>query len=327
MSIVLFPNSLVCSQLIITRSAMLQSDECARLLFGAEDGFEGVLVDQFGEFIVGSVFNPEVTDSAADFLKTLENAFPTKRILIRVRRAAAETEAAGFEYHHNERFDFQDLLVAQENKMRFEIRCNPEHDFGIFLDAASARSKVTEISAGLHVLNLFSYTCGFGVAACLGKAASVTNIDPNRDYLAWGKANAALNNVDFKILPDTAQEFLGKHLRRMERGTATHFDLIIIDPPAFGVGRGADRLLRLLWPQIFSAVLQMKPKHVLLMCNDKYFRTRKNFEDMVLKELGGLYSFAEVAQTQKTRTNHLLNRADAFYVEPNVFLGTLTESL
>ena len=181
-----------------------------------------------------------------------------------------------------------------------------------------------EISSGAHVLNLFSYTCAFGVAAALGKAASVTNIDPNRDYLAWGKANAALNKIEFRVLPDTAQEFLGKHLRRLERGTAMHFDVVIVDPPAFGVGRGAERLLRLLWPQMFSAIIQMKPRHVVLMCNDKYFRTRKNFEEMVQGELGEIYSFETLPQAQKTRTRVHEARVDLFYSEPTVLLGKLS---
>ena len=57
-----------------------------------------------------------------------------------------------------------------------------------------------EAARGQRVLNLFSYTGAFGVAAAAGGAAEVTNVDPNRDYLAWSLRNAALNGVKMRVL-------------------------------------------------------------------------------------------------------------------------------
>ena len=48
---------------------------------------------------------------------------------------------------------------------------------GVFLDSRPARELVRSVSAGKRVLNLFSYTGGFGAAASVGVAACSHNVD------------------------------------------------------------------------------------------------------------------------------------------------------
>lgn len=51
-------------------------------------------------------------------------------------------------------------------------------------------------AAGLRVLNLFAYTCGFSVAAIAGGAARVVNLDMSRPALSRGRDNHRLNGHD-----------------------------------------------------------------------------------------------------------------------------------
>jgi hypothetical protein len=139
-------------------------------------------------------------------------------------------------------------------------------------------------------------------------------------------------------LPDTAQVFLRKHLRRLGRASSSAspsprpFDLVIVDPPAFGVGRGRERLVRLLWPEIFSALRTMQPRDLVILCNDKYFRERTRFEDLVRKELGAAYAFrrlgtclnsAELESSTPPALDWSPSVEDPHYMEPVVLAGTL----
>lgn len=324
MTVSLFFQKQTFVEIIQNRIEICEANECVRLMFGKEDGFEGILVDKFGELIVVSIFNPLFFTNEDLILEILENTLNLRKILIRVKKEQSSEDSAGFFYVKSATLDFAEKFLAQEKGMTFEIRCQPENGFGIYLDACSVREKVHEISRGLHVLNLFSYTCAFGVAASLGGALSVTNVDPNKDYLSWGKVNAALNHTDFKVIPDTAQKFLERHLRRLDKGTGIRFDLIVLDPPAFGVGRGADRLLRLLWPQFLSAIKSIAPRYLIIMCNDKYFRTRKNFEEMLRTSLGDVFNFSQIPYFPATRILPGGNQADGFYLEPAAWLGSST---
>jgi 23S rRNA (cytosine1962-C5)-methyltransferase len=85
------------------------------------------------------------------------------------------------------------------------------------------------------VLNLFAYTCSFGVSASLGGAQRVLNLDLSRPYLQWGQQNYRLNELnpdphDF-VYGDTF-DWLGRLARRDSR-----FDLVIVDPPSFSSTR------------------------------------------------------------------------------------------
>jgi 23S rRNA (cytosine1962-C5)-methyltransferase len=93
------------------------------------------------------------------------------------------------------------------------------------------RSWVRDQAAGRSVLNLFAYTCAFGVSARLGGAERVVNLDVSRPYLEWGQANYVLNDlaVDSRdFIYGDAFDWLGRFGRRQ-----TTFDLVVVDPPSF----------------------------------------------------------------------------------------------
>jgi 23S rRNA (cytosine1962-C5)-methyltransferase len=301
---------------------------CLRLCAGRVDGLPGLLVDQFGSLVVGIDYaDPEDNAlTARALLSALAGCLPESHVVAKVR-AAVDGKNAFVSEAASPAVPLPLPLVARECGLAYEVGLDPAHDFGIFLDAARARLYVRGVANGKRVLNLFSYTGAFGIAAAAGGAAEVTNVDPNRAYLAWSLRNAALNGVRMRVLPDTAQDFLAKHLRRVERRTAQAFDVVIVDPPAFGVGRGNDRLLRLLWPQIFESLRVMMPEHIVLLCNDKYFRTRTAFVALVEQELGATHTFTQLGTTldrDASGTQDLLylpTASDPLYIEPTVLAG------
>jgi 23S rRNA (cytosine1962-C5)-methyltransferase len=118
-----------------------------------------------------------------------------------------------------------------EQAVRFIIRPSAGLSVGLFLDMREARRWIRSVAAGRSVLNLFAYTCSFGVCAMLGGAARAVNVDVSRTYLDWGQANYVENGLaadeqDF-IFGD-AFDWLRRFGRREQR-----FDLVIVDPPSF----------------------------------------------------------------------------------------------
>jgi 23S rRNA G2069 N7-methylase RlmK/C1962 C5-methylase RlmI len=290
-----------------------------------------MLVDQFGPLVLAVDYSagPGPGYCAEALLRVVRGCRPERCAVAKVRAAADGTNR--FSTAVFAPGSGPSPLVATELGLKFEIGTDPAYDFGLFLDAAKARAFVRGAARGKRVLNLFSYTGAFGVAAAVGGATEVTNVDPNRDYLAWSLRNASLNGVKMRILPDTAQAHLAKHLRRLAREPdRPRYDLVIIDPPAFGVGRGNDRVLRLLWPSLFESLRAMRPQRVLLMCNDKAFQSRRSFADLVHEELGSGYRFerlgACLTPTDLAAKPLSLGWAagiqDPFYHEPVVLAGT-----
>lgn len=122
-------------------------------------------------------------------------------------------------------------VTALENGAAFLMRPGADLSVGLFADARTMRGWVRQNSGDRRVLNLFSYTCGFGVAALQGGAETVKNVDLSSKVLRWGQENTLLNgfaapNTDF--LQGEAFEWLRRLQRRGDR-----FDLIVLDPPSF----------------------------------------------------------------------------------------------
>jgi 23S rRNA G2069 N7-methylase RlmK/C1962 C5-methylase RlmI len=303
--------------------------DCLRLCTGAADGVPGMLVDAFGPLVV-AVDYAEATEAASPdaLIHLVDECLPERFVVAKVRASADGSNR----FTTTSRPKPTALpLVGLERGLKFEIGTNPAHDFGLFLDAAKAREFVRRKARGQRVLNLFSYAGAFGIAAADGGATEVTNVDPNRDYLAWSLRNAKLNGVAMRVLPDTAQAYLAKHLRRLVRDPQQgHYDLVIIDPPAFGVGRGNERVLRLLWPSLFESLRTMKPACVLLMCNDKAFQSSRSFVQLVQSELGTWYRFqrlgtclnADDLGRDRLSIEWAPSAEDPFYAEPVVLAGT-----
>jgi 23S rRNA (cytosine1962-C5)-methyltransferase len=122
--------------------------------------------------------------------------------------------------------------IANEEEMRFQFRRDSGLSPGLFLDQRANRRWVLQNSPR-RVLNLFSYTGGFSVAAARAGAELVVSVDLSRAFLEWTKDNFILNNLD-PLLPK--YEFRAMDSREYLKWAAKknlQFDLVVCDPPSF----------------------------------------------------------------------------------------------
>jgi len=70
----------------------------------------------------------------------------------------------------------EDLFVL-ENDLKIKLNLTSNQNSGYFPDMKNGREYIKSISKEKKVLNLFSYTCAFSVAAISGGASSVVNMD------------------------------------------------------------------------------------------------------------------------------------------------------
>jgi len=124
-------------------------------------------------------------------------------------------------------------VYAYEDDMKFLLNFNSNQNNGFFGDMKDGRAFVKQHSSGLKVLNLFSYTCAFSVAALKGGAKSVVNVDMSKKSLEVGRKNHQLNNLDKKTYSFMPYNILKSWSRIRKAGP---YDFIIIDPPSLQKG-------------------------------------------------------------------------------------------
>ena len=248
-----FPNGIVIyshapiyyQELIILKnptlaSALFECDRRLRLFAGA--AFDqcyrlvhkefGYTIDQFGKNLVLSSYDETWSD--AD-----QKTFSEFAALIKKPVVLRMMHNRGKDPLNKSQLVLGDLPVetnwlAKENEIIFEIRSDSGQSFGLFLDQRLQRNWVLQNSENRDVLNLFSYTCGFSVAAALGRAKLVTSVDTSKNVLAWGKRNFTHNG----ILPESHRFLLRDSLDYLDQCAKKQirFDLVICDPPSFSRG-------------------------------------------------------------------------------------------
>jgi len=125
-----------------------------------------------------------------------------------------------------------DRVIVRENGMAMEVDLAQGQKTGAFLDQRDNRKRVRALAKGrARVLNLYSYTGGFSLAAALGGAAHVTSVDVASKAHASAQRSFRENHLDPTTHAFVAADvfvFLAAATKRGDR-----FDLIISDPPSF----------------------------------------------------------------------------------------------
>ena len=81
----------------------------------------------------------------------------------------------------------------RENNLNFQVDVVNGQKTGFFLDQRENRLQIKQISKGLSVLNVFSYTGGFSIYAISGGCKKLLEIDSNTWALKSSKQNLKLN--------------------------------------------------------------------------------------------------------------------------------------
>lgn len=117
---------------------------------------------------------------------------------------------------------------VKENGLTFLINIETGQKTGFFIDQRNNRQDVRLRSANKTVLNAFSYTGGFSLYALAGGAKQVDSVDISSSAIDMANDLMSLNQLQEKHRGITADCF--DFLNEMP---SDHYDMIILDPPAF----------------------------------------------------------------------------------------------
>jgi 23S rRNA (cytosine1962-C5)-methyltransferase len=167
--------------------------------------------------------------------------------------------------------------VVEEAGMKFAMDFAAGYSAGLFIDQRANRAFVRR-AGGKRLLNTFSYTCSFSVAAALGGALT-TSVDLSRKSLDRGRENFALNGVDaeagHRFYADDVQDLLPRLARKGEQ-----FDAIVLDPPTFSRGNKGRRFqVEHDFEQLLLAALEVAaPQCRILLSTNCTRLTRRSLE-------------------------------------------------
>jgi 23S rRNA (cytosine1962-C5)-methyltransferase len=199
-----------------------------RLVHGEGDRLPGVVVDAYGTAAVLRLDGRGIEaleETLVGVLWPLLEARGFERLLVRTgRRGEVQVKARVGALP-------EAPVVVEEHGMRLVVDLVHGQKTGLFLDHRESRRRVRALASGRRVLNLYSYTGGFSVAAGLGGALEVTSVDVAEGAIRMAEATWAANALEPSAHRAIASD-VPAFLAQKGRGTPV-YDLIVSDPPSF----------------------------------------------------------------------------------------------
>ena len=214
------------------REKILPSDTTAyRLINGAGDGLEGLVVDMYNQLAVvrvyASCWEPHL-DALVDVLWGL----PIVRDIYRRFGVRNVDGKKGGELLAGT--PIPDKLIIKENGVQFLVRPKVGQKTGLFLDQREHRIFLAQRSKEQTLINLFSYTGGFSVHAALAGAKRVCSVDIAQAALEDAKENFRLNGLNPK-----EHEFICTDVFSWKPERKA--DIVICDPPSLSHNKKSDQ--------------------------------------------------------------------------------------
>lgn len=261
---------------VARRASLLGPDtDGVRLVDGAGDGLDGVILETFGGHWLLSTPGPRIPAEAGHWLREQGRDVHWKRLDHHLKESPQRLCGPAVE----------SPFTMRENGMEFEISFEAGYSQGIFLDQRDNRAALRRLAAqGMRVLNTFAYTGAFSVAAALG-GAETTTLDLSQTYLDWAKRHFAGNGLD-----PAAHHFCKGDtfhwLRRFAR-QSRRFDVVILDPPTFSRDERGKvfRVERDFGELAALAAAVLAPGGCLLCCTNFRGITPRDFERQIVTAL------------------------------------------
>ncbi len=222
-----------------TRALFLAEDHvnAYRLVHAEADGLPGVVADLYDEWIVCQFTTAGAERWKQEIVAALQAYVPCRGVYersdvdIRAYEGLAPTTGVLAGEAPPER------VGILEYGCRYWVDVRTGHKTGFYLDQRDNRNLIKRYANGCDVLNAFSYTGGFGIAALSAGALSVTHLDLSGAVLELAQENARLNTCEVNPA-DFVQGNVFELLRKF-RDENRSFDLIILDPPKFADSKGS----------------------------------------------------------------------------------------
>jgi len=208
----------------------IQNNDAYRLIHAESDGLPGVVVDRYGDYLVC-----QFSSAGAEFWKKiiigkLMEIWPCKGIFERSDSDSRLKEGYPARVITLAGSPPPSLIQIRENSLQFMVDVHKGHKTGFYLDQSVNREKIMAYCKDRYVLNAFSYSGGFGIAAAKAGATLVTNVDSSEEAIQLAKDNFLINNINDGT--EFVCEDVFNYLRTC-RDSRKQFDVIILDPPKF----------------------------------------------------------------------------------------------
>jgi 23S rRNA (cytosine1962-C5)-methyltransferase len=200
-----------------------------RLVHAEADGLPGLIVDRMHDVLVVQVNTAGMAGLEAEILRLLEQMFAPRAVVLRNDSPVRELEGLPLATRLARGSLDQPALVL-EGGLTFEIDPLEGQKTGWYFDQSRNRGFVAALAGGQRVLDLYSYSAGFGLRAAAAGATQVQAVDRTAQGLELAARSAAANGLSERLEVRRQDAFAALDQLASAR---ERFGIVVADPPSF----------------------------------------------------------------------------------------------
>lgn len=224
-------------QAAAVRARLIAEQQAQRLLAEGAGEIAGLNVDRYGDYAVLELSSEEAWVERERLAECLlahgaRGVYLKRRLRADLRKRDRAELAPALPVRGSVA---PERLCVRNAALAFWVSLGEGHGTGLFLDQRQNWQRVQQRVRGATLLNLFSHTGAFSVAAAAGGAVGCTSVDLSKRALSRLAENLELNGLSGpsqRLLPADVLQWLARARRAGQR-----FGWIVLDPPSFGTRR------------------------------------------------------------------------------------------
>ncbi|HWZ65010.1 MAG TPA: class I SAM-dependent rRNA methyltransferase [Steroidobacteraceae bacterium] len=276
-----------------------------RWVFGESDGLPGLVLDRYGEVVVGQIATAGMEALRTEVEAAVREVLNPAGLFWKNDTAARDLE----QLPQETRLAFGTLpeqLTVVESGLEFAAPLVNGQKTGWFYDQTANRARLARfLPPGARVLDVCSYVGAWAVTALRAGAAAACCIDSSEGALEFARGNAARNGVRVDLQRGDAFEALKELAASQAR-----FEVVILDPPAFikrkkdiPQGQAAYRKLNQL------ALGLLADEGLLVSCSCSYHLAPEELSDAIQSAARHSARFVQILETGGQSPDHPVHPA------------------
>lgn len=249
-----------------------------RIVFAEADALPGLIVDAYGDLLVLQILTAGMERLRGVWLPVIQEDFHPRGIFLRNDVPSRLLEGLPLQKAFLDD-PFDPVMIIEEEGVRFRVDITTGQKTGLFLDQRNNRLAVRPFAADREVLDCFCYTGGFALHAARAGARRVEGIDSSEEAVTAANGNTGLNALAERCSFRVGNVF--DELRKLD-DAGRHFDLIILDPPAFTKSKEAVAAALRGYKEInLRAMKLLTPGGILVTSSCSYHVNEATFLEML----------------------------------------------
>lgn len=257
------------------------------------DNLGGLTIDRYGDFALFSWYNTYIYSQKELIVSAFQKVFPELLGAYEKVRFKSDLPESAHLYGQEAPETFEVL----ENGVRYCVFLNDGLMTGIFLDQHEVRGSLVDgLALGKTLLNMFSYTAAFSVAAAMGGAVATISVDLAKRSRELSQAHFEANGLDL-----TSHKFVVMDVFDYFKYAKRHglkFDVVVIDPPSFARNKKQTFSVLKDYHKLIAQALEiLSPNGTIIASTNASNMTAQQFKKQIQKGLGKIrYQFTDLKQ-------------------------------